>query len=190
MEFVRKAKWAYIVAAASLIVMGGCLLFWPGSSAEAICGILGIVFAVLGAVKLICYFSPDRFGLAFQFDFALGLTALIAGVIMMLHSQEIVAVVPIIVGIFIMIDGAIKLQTALDAKHFGLEKWWYILILALVTCLCGLLLLLNPFSGMRALASWQGVTLIVDGAQNLCIVIYTVKTGKRNPGGADLFKEE
>jgi hypothetical protein len=54
----------------------------------------------------------------------------------------------------------------------------------------GLLLLLNPFSGMRALASWQGVTLIVDGAQNLCIVIYTVKTGKRNPGGADLFKEE
>ena len=190
MNFVRKAKWAYVIAAAALIVMGACLLLWPGSSAEAICGILGIVFAVFGAVKLICYFSPDRFGLAFQFDFALGLTALIAGVIMMLHSEEIVAVVPIIVGVFIMIDGAFKLQTSLDARQFGLEKWWYILILALVTCLCGLLLLLNPFGGARALAAWQGITLIVDGAQNLCIVIFTVRTGKGRSRRADLFKEE
>jgi len=187
MEFVRKAKWAYAIAAAMLIVMGVCLLIWPEKPADTICGVLGIVFAVFGAVKLICYFSPDRYGLAFQFDFALGLAALLAGIVMMLHAEQIVRVAPILVGVFIMIDGAFKLQTSLDAKHFGLEKWWFILILALVTCMCGLVLLLDPFSSSRSLTMWQGATLIVDGAQNLCIVIDTVKTHLR---GAFHSKEE
>jgi uncharacterized membrane protein HdeD (DUF308 family) len=188
MEFVRKAKWAYAIAAALLILMGVCLLLWPGRPAESSCGILGIVFAVFGAVKLICYFSPDRYGLAFQFDFALGLAALLTGVVLMLHAPRIVAVAPILVGVYIMIDGAFKLQTALDARHFGLERWWLILVFALATCILGLVLLLNPFTGARALAAWEGATLAVDGTQNLCIVVDTVKTQRRR--AHDIKKEE
>jgi uncharacterized membrane protein HdeD (DUF308 family) len=187
MKFVRRAKWAYAIAAAVLIVMGVCLLIWPERPEQSICSILGIVFAVFGAVMLVCYFSPDRYGLAFQFDFALGLAALLAGIVMMVQNSRVVAIAPILVGAFIMIDGAFKLQTALDAKQFGLETWWLILAFALVTCACGLVLLLNPFDSKTSLADWQGVTLIVDGAQNLCIVIDTVKTRLR---GAHRLKEE
>ena len=82
---------------------------------------------------------------------------------------------PVIIGVFVLLDGSFKIQTARDAKIFGLHGWWGILVLAILTCLGGLFLIINPFSGAVALMILLGATLIMDGIQNLCVVAYTVK---------------
>lgn len=179
MDFIKRTKWAYILVSCALIVFGLCLVIWPNTSAQVICVALGILLALFGAVKLFGYFSKDRFGLAFQFDFALGIITLVAGILVLLHPAAIVNALPIVLGVFILIDGAFKIQTAIDAKRFGLSGWWVILVLALVSCAFGLLLALNPFEGAAALAILLGVSLMVDGIQNLIVVIYTVRTVKQ-----------
>ena len=130
---------------------------------------------IFGAVKLLSYFSRDLFRLAFQFDFALGIFAVLAGILILLHPTNVVNVMPVIIGVFVLLDGSFKIQTARDAKIFGLHGWWGILVLAILTCLGGLFLIINPFSGAVALMILLGATLIMDGIQNLCVVAYTVK---------------
>ncbi len=53
-----------------------------------------------------------------------------------------------------------------------------LIVLALAICSggFGLLLIVNPFEGAVALMMLLGVTMVVDGIQNLLVVLYTVQT--------------
>ena len=83
------------------------------------------------------------------------------------------------VGIVILIDGALKLQTAVDARKFGIEKWWLILIIALLVSIVGIILMVTPFAA-QTVAAWEiGINLVLDGVLNICVVLSTVKTLRR-----------
>ena len=60
---------------------------------------------------------------AFQFDFAFGVIAILLGLVVIIHPGNIMALVPVIMGIYFMIDGIMKIQTAVDAKRFGVRSW-------------------------------------------------------------------
>lgn len=178
MGLIKKAKWAYIGVSAIMILLGLMLTLYPKISALAVCYIIGGVVTLFGIVKLIGYFSKDLYRLAFQFDFALGIFALIVGVLMLIHPKNIVKIMPVIIGVFVLMDGVFKLQTARDAYMFGMNRWWGIFLLAVLTCLAGLFLVMNPFEGAEAMMILLGITSILDGVQNLIVVACTVKTAR------------
>ena len=80
---------------------------------------------------------------------------------------------------FVLVDGVFKLQTAVDAKRFGLSNWWLILLGSLICAVLGLLLIVDPFGGSNALMIFVGISLLTDGLQNLFNVFYTVKILKQ-----------
>ena len=82
-------------------------------------------------------------------------------------------------GIVILIDGALKLQTAVDARKFGIEKWWLILIIALLVSIVGIILMVTPFAAQTVAAWVIGINLVLDGVLNICVVLSTVKTLRR-----------
>lgn len=178
MKFVRNAKYSYIITSALMIVLGLLLVIFPSISATVVCYLAGGMVTLFGIVKLVGYFSKDMFRLAFQFDFAMGIGALIAGILMLIHPHNVVRLIPIIVGVFILIDGALKLQTARDAKRFGMKGWWSILILAILTCIGGLFLIIDPFKGASALMILLGATFMMYGIQNLAVTAYTVRVAR------------
>ena len=59
----------------------------------------------------------------------------------------------IVFGIPVLADGLFKIQISLDAKRFGIEKWWVVLLLAALTCVIGLLLVIRPSEAARALVA-------------------------------------
>mgnify|MGYP000601043191 CR=1 FL=1 len=65
---------------------------------------------------------------------------------------------------------------AVDAKKFGIEKWWLILIIALLVSIVGIILMVIPFAA-QTMAAWIiGINLVLDGVLNICVVLSTVKT--------------
>ncbi len=175
MDLIKKAKWGYIVVSIIIIMLGLILILFPEISALAICYVIGGIITLFGIIKLIGYFSKDLFRLAFQFDFALGIFALISGILLLIHPTDVVKIVPVIIGLFVLMDGVFKIQTSRDAYLFGMKNWWSILVLAILTCIGGLFLIINPFNGAKALTILLGATLIIDGIQNIIVVSYTVK---------------
>ena len=97
------------------------------------------------------------------------------GILLLIHPGNLSSLVQFVTGLFILIDSIFKFQTSLDAKRFGLTRWWTILLVAIVSAAAGLLLVFNPFGGAKALMVLLGVTLIAGGLQNLIVVLYTVK---------------
>ena len=176
MEWIKRAKSAYIAVSVIMVILGAVLMLNPGLSMLTLCYLIGGLMVIFGITRLVGYFSKDLFRLAFQFDLALGIFCMLAGIVILVHPNNIMKLLPVIIGLFVTIDGVFKMQTAIDSKCFGLKRWYAILILAVVTCVFGLLLIIDPFAGGKALMILFGVTMMIDGIQNLCVVLYTVKT--------------
>lgn len=179
MKFLKCVKALYIALSAIFIVLGVCLIIWPGTSAVTICMVMGIACIIYGAIKLMGYFSNDQYHLTFQFDLALGILTIVVGIVLLFHFDNVLSLLPTVVGLFILIDSVFKLQTAFDAKKFGMNQWWMILVLAILSAVCGIILCLHPFTAVKFIIQLMGISLMVNGIQNLCTAAYTVKVAKR-----------
>lgn len=178
---VRVAKLGYIVTSILFCVGGLLLMLYPAASAVVLCHIGGLLLMIGGIIKLIGYFSRDLYRLAFQFDLAFGLLLIALGLIMMLHSEGVITFLHFLIGVIILSDGLFKIQTALDARRFGLRQWWLIGVLAAATALLGLLLIINPFKGAAMLMICMGAGLLLEGVMNLCVAAWAVKIIRREP---------
>ena len=116
----------------------------------------GAILIVYGIIKIIGYFSKDLYCLAFQYDFACGIFLIVLAIATLcigtrFKDSSLLAAL----GILVLLDSLLSIQTALDSKKFGLSSWKYILIISIVTGTFGVLVILKntlTFAGFALLA--------------------------------------
>ena len=175
MERIRWMKRSYSVLAVILIAVGAFLLVKPQTGFIVICRILGVLLAAYGIIKIAGYFTKDRYELAFQFDLAMGILSMVLGCILIFRAPRMLEVFPAFIGVVVLTDAVFKIQTSLDARRFGIEKWWIILLIAIVAGMAGLLLLSLPIDAVSVLMRLTGINLVIDGCLNLWVVHDTVR---------------
>ena len=144
MNDIKGIKNMYSVLTACLIIVGLVLLAIPGIALNAVCIIFGIYLIIYGVVKIIGYFAKDVYQLAFQFDLALGIVAAIVGIVFICKTSSIVQILSTCIGIVMLIDATLKIQTSLDSKRFGISSWWLMLVMAIMVAAVGIMLILMP----------------------------------------------
>ena len=172
---VRIARTGYLVSAALFTALGLALLLHPAFTTAALSRLLGGGMLLFGGVKMVGYFSRDLYGLAFQHDLAFGILLLALGLVMTVRSAGSFRPLALAVGLSILADGLLKLQTALDARSFGLDLWWLILTAALAAGVGGLLLLVQPYSAPAAREQLLGLTLVLEGVLSAITTLTAVK---------------
>ena len=175
---MKAAKIGYIVLSVLYCALGILLFTMPDLSLTALGILLGIGMIVFGIVKIIGYFSKDLYRLAFQFDLAMGVFAVIAGAILLVKEKTVMNYFQPLAGALILADGLLKLQTAVDARKFGLMKWWLIGVLALLTSAIGIVLVFHFFGGETAYMITTGAGFVLAGALNLCVAVCALKIMK------------
>lgn len=184
-KLIRAAKIGYIALSAAFCALGLLLILKPDISVDVIGGLLGAGLVAFGAIKLIGYFSKDLYRLAFQFDLAFGCLMIAIGAMILMQPGTAMSALCVAMGVEIIADGLFKVQTAMDARRFGLERWWLIFAVALAVVGVGVALALRPASGAAALAALLGVALLAEGALNLCVALCAVKIiAHQQPDGA------
>ncbi len=172
---MKTAKIGYIVMSILLCLFGILLIVFPEFSNGILGIIAGILLILFGGVKLVGYFSKDLYRLAFQYDLAFGILLIILGAVMLIHPGTLMSFTCIALGLFILADGLFKIQIAFDSKRFGIREWWLILALALIACICGLVLVFRPTESASIITILLGITLLSEGLLNLGTVITAVK---------------
>ena len=175
LKTVRAAKISYIVMSVLFCVLGVVLLVTHEMSVSVLGVLVGAMLIAFGIVKLIGYFSRDLYRLAFQFDLAIGLFLAIIGVLtLIVGSKDPLGTVRLF-GIYIFIDGLLKLQTAFDAKKFGIARWLVILLTAILMVGVGIVGLLASYLEQISQLIVLDVALMLDGLVNIWITAYTVR---------------
>lgn len=172
---MRAAKIGYIVMSAALCVLGVLLICIPEFFSGLLGVLIGIVLIVFGAVRMAGYFSKDLYRLAFQHDLTSGIILISLGVIILINPASLMIFVCSAMGLFLLMDGVMKIQTAFEAKKFGLGTWWLIFAMAVLTGLMGLALMLRPGAGSELLMILLGISILSEGILNLITAITAIK---------------
>lgn len=174
-KLMKTAKIGYIIMSLLFCLLGIVLIVIPDFSVPVIAGIFGVLLMLFGIVKIIGYFSKDLFRLAFQYDLASGLLLIVLGIVTILKAENILIFISIVLGIYVLADGLLKIQIALDSRIFGIKQWWAILLSAVVTGAIGCILIVRPSESAGILVILFGVCLLAEGILNLITVLAAVR---------------
>lgn len=169
---LRYIKSGMMLLSIAYIIIGMMLLIMPQTSLLWICYAFGAVVLVTGIVCLIQYARIRGTGFTAPFMLVGGVITAGLGIFTLAKPQVVASFLPIVFGIFILVDGLSRVGTAIDlAKRKG-QKWWVLLLLSVVSVALGALLVLHPFDAAVSVVMVCGILLIVEGALNLGCVLY------------------
>lgn len=172
---MQAAKTGYIVISLLLALTGITLLILPEISTALIGDLAGSLLLLFGVFKIVGYYSKDLYRLAFQFDFAFGFLLLVLGIVILTKPAQLLQFLCVVTGLYVTADSLSKIQTAYDAKRFGIPHWWMILLIAICTGIIGILLMLRPSESTNLMVQIFGGVLLAEGLLNLITVLMTVK---------------
>ena len=168
---LRYVKSGMMLLSIAYIVIGMMLLIMPQTSLLWICYAFGAVVLITGIVCLIQYARIRGTGFTAPFMLVGGVITAGLGIFTLAKPQVVASFLPIVFGIFIVVDGLSRIGSAIDlAKRKG-QKWW-VLLLSIVSVALGILLVLHPFGAAVSVVMVCGILLIVEGAMNLGCILY------------------
>lgn len=121
---------------------------------------VGAVLIALGVIGIISYIKELNTEESEQLDLVYGIITIILGAIVIRNPEAIASIIPIVFGLVMIISSSIKINYALNMKSKNNDLWKSTLILALLTTLCGVLLIFRPFEGADLIAKIIGAIIL------------------------------
>ncbi len=166
------------------VVVGILLLVDPVRFTAGIIIAVGIALMISGLLNVIRYFKSSPEEAAVGQLLMQGLVALLAGAFCVLNPQWFILTFPVIAilyGIAVLIGGLSKVQITVDMLRMKNPKWWWGAISAVISIVCALVIINNPFSSTVALWWFTGISLIVEAVFDLVTLIM----GRKNSEGTE-----
>jgi uncharacterized membrane protein HdeD (DUF308 family) len=149
--------WLLVLVGSLSLVTGLIILIKPGDSLATLAVIAGIFLLVDGTLEFASAFlrsTRDR-GMVALF----GAITAIVGVLLIRHPIGGVTAIALLIGLWLIVIGVIRLATAFDGHE---HRDWYAFV-GVVELLAGIVIVANPDIGLATLAIVLGIGFIVNG---------------------------
>lgn len=164
---MKNFRKTFPISSVAFILVGLALLLWPDISLRLVCGLFGLVILLKGVSSIYTFLRAEVRGFFSYFGWLFGAAAVALGIFLLIRPQTVVSILPILVGLFVIMDGVMRVQSAFELRAAGYDRWWSLLILALISAALGVVMLWNPFGTVQLLVMAIGVILMVEGVLNL-----------------------
>ncbi len=156
---VKQSAWVAIIESLATIVLGIFLIAFPDAVIKVIAYIVGIFLVIKGAYQIINYFVVKGQNDYFNNNLLFGIISALIGVAALVMGEEIAGVFRIVIGIWIIYESLVRVNTAIKLHAAGIEAWKLSLVLALAMLVVGIFI--TFFEGaVVALIGWM---LILSG---------------------------
>ena len=141
---LRHIKPGMLVFSVLYILLGLLLLLAPQAVADVFCIALGLLVVLCGLQSLYGYFKKDNGSIRAAVSLLLSLPTIALGMWALLCTVQSAMtfewLLPLLFGLMLLVDGVVRAQSSFAlAKRKG-QKWWVVLLLSIVSLLCGALL--------------------------------------------------
>lgn len=163
MEFIKEIKSTLLIMAGFYVVTGLIMLLAPTFVNNAICYLIGSLCLIIGGLAIYTYLGSEVYG---PLSIAVLITAIafiVIGIFIITSPELFASVVPITMGVLLVVEAFGKMRSSITVKKYGYDKWWAVLVGALLVFVFGIILLLNPFESLIIFIRILGTFLIIDG---------------------------
>ena len=174
MRLYLKTKSGKIIMCLCELIVGILLLVNPVGFTAGIISSLGVVFIVLGVVSIVRYFKTPPEQAVVEKGLTKGLIEVSAGFLCIFGNKWIILAFPlltVVYGIGILITGITKIQWTVDMLRLKTRRWFWSAIGAVLTIICGVIILCNPFGSTSVLWTFIAIALIVQAVIDAVVTI-------------------
>ncbi len=165
MKLLRKIKLDAILTSSVLTILGVIMLLWPEKTQSTICYALAIIAIAVGVCFAFDYRKKDPLATERHYTMASSLAMAMLGIYVLLHADEVIRILPLVLSFLILFSGLVKLQNSWDMKKLQDTNWLFYLVVALIGVVFGILLMLEVIREHDE--TWIGVGLIYSGFTDL-----------------------
>ena len=187
-----------ILSSIILAILGALLFFQSEATIISISYVLGGILIAIGVLGILKYINNQNKEMKYELDFVYGIVTIILGIIVISNPKAIASIIPFVIGFIIIISSASKLQSSLELRKNKNDLWKSTMILSIITIICGLLLIFNPFKGAEFITKIVGLLIFVYAILDLVSTVAIKRTVKkinkaieeRTISEADVVEEE
>ncbi len=173
-KLMQKFFRSSLVTSIVLMILGVLLILQSEVTIITISYIIGTLLIALGAIAIIKFVKNVNSITREDLDIVYGTVTIILGVIVIYNPEAIASIIPIIIGIGIVISSATKLQYAIELKENLSSQWKTTMIISIISAICGVILICNPFKGAVVIMQIIGGFIIVYSVLDIISTI-TIK---------------
>lgn len=148
---------------------------------EAVSNVIGVLFGIIlmvigisGAVDYVVSinnFKQEGYGKSVGAEIVLVYSIIVSiiGIVFLLKPDLVLQILAVVLGIFFLIDGVVKIREATLVPRFKDLFWWVLLILSIGIFAAGIACIVDPFSGTRGIIVFSGLAFIASGVESVIL---------------------
>jgi uncharacterized membrane protein HdeD (DUF308 family) len=159
--------WGWVLAYGIITVLAGlAALVWPAPTIVVLAVVFGIQLIVAGIYRIIAAFGTDDASGAVRVLYVLlGIFSITVGLYAVRHVLVTIVALPLVLGIYWVVNGTIELFVALVHRELPGRGW--IGVTAFLSILAGLAAFLYPAITLLGLTLVLGIWLVVLGISQI-----------------------
>ena len=170
-KFMSNVFKSSILGSIGMAILGILLIFYSAQTIITISYVIGAILIAIGVIAILKFINDYNAKIKNELDIVYGIVSVILGIIVISNPEGIASIIPFVVAVFIIISSATKLQYSLELKKDDNELWKSTMIISIITMLCGILLIFNPFKGAVMFIRVVGILILVYALLDLASTI-------------------
>lgn len=159
---IKKSAWSAVIESLVLIILGILFIVLQDAMVKALAYLVGALFIVKGGFQIINYYMEKG-----QKDFLnngllSGVVSVLIGIAALLVGEDIANVFRVIIGIIIIYESLVRINTATKLASAGINVWKYILVIALIMLVLGIFVTFNS-GAVVVLVGWMMILTGIIG---------------------------
>lgn len=144
-QAIGKIKTTTIMTAIVLIAIGVVMLLCPEPFVNTLIDLLGYVILIIAAVMILDFIGSKK-GIGDYISFTVALLFLIAGIAVLVFTDNMLEVISWVFGVLLILDGLRSvLNTVVFVRRSRHGGWILLLILSILLIAVGVLIIVHPW---------------------------------------------
>lgn len=173
-EYIKTyEKWS-LIGSILMFILAMSLIINPIGSINTFIIIFGIILIIDGIIHIIDYCRTEPEARIMSLGLVEGIFSIIAGVMIMITSNILIGIFPIMLSIWILVKSIFHFQNAINLKNIPESGWEWILIFSILTFILSLIIIFNPFSSTVIATRTLGIFVAISEIINILESVVTL----------------
>ena len=159
---IKRSAWSAVIESLALIILGILFIVLQDTMIRILSYIIGVFFIIKGCFQIITYFIEKGQNDFFNNGLLSGVVAVLIGVTALVIGEDIATVFRVILGIIIIYEALVRINTSLKLATANIDTWKYILLIALLILVIGVFITFNS-GAVITMIGWMMILTGVIG---------------------------
>lgn len=166
-DFIKGLKKFSVATIIVSAIMGVLFIAFPSKCIQYISLVVGVSLIVTGIISVVSYIIERDTKL----PLILGTIVLICGIVVCAKYREIISIIVVILGIFILTSGIVDMATSIRSVMTFRRSGWFTMLLSVVTIILGIVAITKSAQLTDGIVRFIGAALIVYAVLDLVTYI-------------------